>query len=259
MARKLTKVFRIVALGWLVFATSLAARAGEIIPGGVDYMVSVPGFGTTFTFLTITGAQQMGVLKANLVDFMGIPTYSGGADMIIQRRDSTPFLGDDIIGDTATIPAFISAINLKTTKQVTIGNFTGDLYVTLNRQGNAMGSNLLTLRQTAQEGNATTPEGTYTPFFDIFVDVHQGAPDGTIIDTQELQLKFSATQNWNDSDDFPGAPFMANRLILFAQTPGDPGAAGIAADLALPEPASVLLLMSGLAAGCFALKRRIAR
>jgi len=247
--RSLTPVLALVCLA---LASSVVARAAEIIPAGLDYLYTVPGAGTASgSYTTVSGAQQ-GNNAPGVVDLMGVPTF-GGADTIITRLASTPFMSatgaicaDDTVGCTATIVANITNLNLESTTPVTIGGVTANLFVTVDHQGT--GSNMLTLTQTVPEGSSTTPEGTFTSFFDVFVDIRAGSLSGQIVSTQELNLTFNGGR-WNDPDD--GGGFLASRV-----TECVPGVTCHVAD-PTPEPASVLLLMSGLAC-CYAFgKRRV--
>ncbi len=133
-----------------VIATSSLAYAQSRAPiptvaQGSDYFQTQAG--TQFTFPGPTGT----------VDFMGVPFGPGLTDTIVQRQ------ADAVINGPA-IPIQITGLQLESTAPVTLGLYSGPIFVSLDPTKLALDTGTMSIA-------GSTAGGTFTSTLDVYFDV----------------------------------------------------------------------------------------
>lgn len=141
---------------------------------GSDYLASISGASSFPGLGTLMGVPLGGAL--------------GNTDTILQRRADAVFPG----GPLSTAPAIgavLTTLQLETTAPVNFGgNGIDNYFITLQsaRGGpDSIGSMTITL-SALDDGTAAFPEGTYSSFFDIFLDIRKSSLSGPIVFSSDL-------------------------------------------------------------------------
>jgi PEP-CTERM motif len=170
----------------LLFGTGTAC-ADLTVNKGFDLFMTNPAE-TVFTFMG--QAVHLEGVPLGSYDFGGTVGVQGTylTDTIVQPLDDATVAA---VGDTATIPIELVALQLMSQTPVDIGG--GDfhtLFVTLSDMSPTGGpAGAGTMDITFNSSTATTQGGTFDSFFDIFFDVHVDSLNGQVIASdQELQL-----------------------------------------------------------------------
>ena len=232
---------------------------------GSDYLVAQPG--TTF----------------NGVPFNGVPIGPGGSDAVIQRLLTV----NEGTGAPAsgTTPLLMSEFELMSAVPANFGLGVGTYYITLQSArvgGGTATTGSMTINLNSNDDQApSTPEGTFSSFFDVFFDIRFGAANGPIAQSSDLVLTSSGTL-WDanpTSQDFlvPGlkgdvtANFHTNKIqnstlddmdffpvgnIMGAFPNGSAIVFATAKIPTVPEPGTVALIGIGLAGLGFARRAR---
>ena len=239
----------VLVLAFLALVSPLSIQAdSETIPAGNDYLITVPGV----TYTTIPGIGK--------VPLMGNPSACGspclgGSDTVVHR--DTEVLGTpDVPGaQEGTISTTLTQLWLKSVAPVNIGGSFFDVFVNLDPAA-PPSTGLLDLQNTSGDGTPSVPEGDFKidSFFDIFVEltltpVGGGAP---VVDHEEILLGAGGS-GWNDPDD-GAASFLA---LPVQECTADLSTCHVAVNTSVPEPGSVLLLMTAMAGCAFALRFRL--
>ena len=237
----------VLVLAFLALVSPLSIRADpEIIPAGNDYLITLPG-----TFTTIPGIGP--------VPLMGNPGACGspclgGSDTVVHRDTEVLVTPDVQAGQEGTISTTLTQLWLKSVAPVNIGGSFFDVFVNLDPAA-PPSTGLLDLQNASGDGTPSVPEGVFAidSFFDIFVElsitpVGGGAP---IVDHEEIHLG-SGGSGWNDPDD-EAASFLA---LPVQECTADLSTCHVAVNTSVPEPGSVLLLMTAMAGCAFALRFR---
>src|SRR5258708_18024089 len=245
----------------LVLGFSMAVSAADIDPTipsvalGSDYFATQPG--THFNF-------GGGIGDVNL---MGLPIGPFNTDAIIQRRADAP------LGGTA-IPIQIVALSLKSTAPVNVGGSFFDVFITLDP------ANLANDTGTMSIAGNTTSGGSFSSALNIFFQAHfQPVGGGSAFDVfNQVNVTSSASPCdpaaasgfgiVNSPDDGTVADQQANKhsglicttptgacevdFFLISNVTRSSSTGNFAlvetAAVTVPEPASLLLLSSGLIA-----------
>jgi len=162
--------------------------------GLLSLAVSQSGFAARFDvlagsdyFVTQPGTSFMGV------PFNGVPTGPGNSDTIVER---TQDVGLGLGGpNTGTTPLLMTQLELVSAVPVDFGLGVGTYYITLqsNRAtgGPASTGTMSIFLAGGDDLMPSTPEGTFTSFFDVFFDVRLGSAQGPIAQSGDLQLSNS--------------------------------------------------------------------
>jgi hypothetical protein len=244
MLRKLSAIGAVSAC----FGLALPSIGQEVLPG---YDLFDTQAGTTFQ-----GAPFVGVPVGSYNFGGSIGTQSvGNTDTIVQRlAPATP--------GSPTIPIVMDALQLESATPISLG-------------GGPLGFYFVTLQSTDGAGPASTGSmtinfsnpgsGTFTSFFDVFADIHFGAPNGPIVAQPVLTLQ-NPGASWGNVAP-PGATLIngVDNMLNGANTANDfwpmgsftesePGATHVVAPDVVPEPSTFVGLLMG--AGAFLARRR---
>jgi PEP-CTERM motif-containing protein len=170
------QINRIVLVGLLVLIGSRQGFATNIdVLAGSDYLTTQPG--TVFEG----------------VPFNGVPTGPGSTDTIVER------LGNVNLGtgfpNSGTTPLLMTQLELVSAVPTNFGLGVGFYYITLqSARGGPATTGTMTINLTANDDNApSTPEGTFSSFFDVFFDVRLGSASGPIALSSDLLLTNGGT------------------------------------------------------------------
>ena len=235
---------RLILFALLVQAAALAgsAQAG-VIPAGSDFY-----------------ATQLGTsidLGSGPIPLMGLPFGGslGDTDTIIERTA-------DITTETpppGTPNLLMTALQLESGNPVTLGGFTGNIFISLDPANLANNVGLMAI------GHDTPDTGTFLSFFDVFFDVCTapgvdgvGCGLGTSLGTGAIQFGPNTGNPWADALDNavdPGEGFYpgANGEV-FLTAPNFVDA--LVAAQVVPEPGSMALLGGGLLAAAASWRKR---
>lgn len=122
---------------------------------GSDYLSTAPG---TFIDFSLYGSP----FGLGVVELEGTPTGPGNTDTIVERKDDATVVNP---GDTDTVEIELVALSLQSVSPVDIGGTFFDISVGLDGTQPSVGELELTL------DNAGTPSGTFSSFFDVFVEI----------------------------------------------------------------------------------------
>ena len=219
-----------------------------------------PGFDL---FQTVSPGTSAVLPSIGLVNFRGVPLDPslGNTDTIVQRTGSLPS------GGTGPIPIELVALELMSTSPVNIGGSFFDLFAVINKGGLIPGlpqPDVLppsTGTLTILSHNDVTGTGTFSSFFDVFVDIELtpvgGNPrtPGSIVASMPSgnEGPLQATGSWShtpppnypNNPGFPAGGFFPVGLILeTSPTATHP----VRPATTVPEPFSLSLLGIGAAA-----------
>jgi hypothetical protein len=236
----------LVAAAWAPVSPALS------IVSGSDYLATQPG---TFLDFSIFG-NPFGL---GVVEFEGDTIGPGDTDTIVERKGDADLTNP---GDSDTIDIEMVALSLQSVAPVDIGGDLFDLDISLSSVLPSIGEMTLLLDA------AVTPSGTFTSFFDVFVEIEvfeagTTNPVQTIAGLPGLRLEGSGdwssvappdavivtgppgdtTANTHD----PLAPGSFDFFIeglVFEEHPGG-GAVHVARTSVIPEPGTTTLLLLG--------------
>lgn len=247
---RLTSLAAFVTSGVLALVTSLAttesARADMMVAPGWDLLETLTP-PTQFMGIPFRG-DPLG--SFNFGGSIGLQSL-GNADTIVQRLAPAT-------GPSETIPIELVALQLVSVNPINLGAGMAFHWITLQSARGGPGS---PGHMTVNFGAEGAPHGTFDSFFDVFFDIHVGAPNGPIVLSNNLRLTSSGTPWQHDGtgsfripvvnyllkgdgtinrDFFPVGPFTE-------QKPGvaEHGVQSSGPDAVVPEPASLALMAIG--------------
>lgn len=266
-----------------VLLVSQSALAGTVVLGS-DYLTTPVGF-SFFDFGPGIGVVS---LQGRPIDLVTL----SNTDTIVQRLEDAVL---PKVGDSDTIDIMMVALSLESVAPVNIGGSFFDVFVHLDPTTATKGQ--MTIRHEFPDNLTPQAEGTFSSFFDVFftADFTKVGDPLTKFSVSD-GLKLSGIGMWSHEpppgafllpsppasaqdgnvhicvlpcDFFPGAgPNFPDRWHRLDErekaAKGNPGkhnpqlAGNVNAGLHLPEPGSVVLVLSGLAM-TLAMKRRIRR
>jgi hypothetical protein len=241
----------VLVLAFLALVSPLSIQADpEIIPAGNDYLITLPG-----TYTTLPNGV--------VVPLMGNPSACGspclgGSDTVVHRDTEVLVTPDVQAGQEGTISTTLTQLWLKSTAPVNIGGSFFDVFVNLDPAA-PPSTGLLDLQNTSGDGTPSVPEGVFKidSFFDIFVELSitpaGGGPPAQVVH-EKIQLGAGGS-GWNDPDD-GAASFLA---LPVQECTANLSTCHVAVNTSVPEPGSVLLLMTAMAGCAFALRKKYGR
>jgi hypothetical protein len=186
---RIVKVCCAIVAAWcgLISSPLYAQSIGGTVAPGYDLFTTAPG-----TYFTFMGMQM---------DMTGVPlgTYNfggsigvqnvGNTDTIVQRLGTADFMSN------TTVSTQLVALDLQSVAPVSGGPAAGHfIFVTLQSTDNTGPASTGQMTINFPSG-ATTSNGTFTSFFDVFFDVHLDSPNGPIVNNGQLHLSNSGA-NW---------------------------------------------------------------
>ena len=236
-------------------AFPLTSSAQLTVQSGYE-LFQTQASGTSFPGL----GSLMGV-PLGTFNFGSGPVNTGDTDTIIQRLTTATVAN---AGDSTTVNLKVNALQLETTAQVNFMNLgLNNYFITLDPNTASTGSMTLTF--------GGPGGGTFSSSLDLTLDIHSGALNGPVVDTETLMLQ-NNNEVWGRTPPpgsvlINGVDYLLNGtdtsadfwpgLQIVQNPPSLPSAADDLTPATVPDGASTLGLLLASATILFATRRRL--
>jgi hypothetical protein len=240
--RHFPKLF-LVGLAWILVLGITPGR------GSIAWADTI-GIGPGFDLFHTTSGTNVFIPNIGTIQLTGLPIGPANTDTIVQRKQGCSLNP----GDTCNVPIELVALSLQSVTPIQISNSFFDVFVTLTPNTSSSGGMTITRSGTA--------DGTFNSFFDVFFDItlqQVGNPSNKAGQSFRDRITGFGTWSTTPPPQYPSDP----RFPSGGFFPGPLSEKGTHFSLVhnvvpsqIPEPGTMLLLGTGLAAAFLKHRRR---